>query len=64
MAWWQQVYEVSVILNLVLLWLIFGKLEPPGVKYQTLLLFGEEKRQEHINLAQGFHYADYVEVRF
>ena len=66
MACWQQLDEVSVILNLVLLlWrLIFGKLEPLRIEHQALLLFGKEKTKEDINLAQGFHYANYIEVRF
>ena len=36
-------YEVAVIQNLVVLRrFIFVKLEPLGIEYQTLLLFGQE----------------------
>jgi hypothetical protein len=45
-AWWQKFYEVTAILNIIIvLCLIFGYLEPLGVKYESLLLFGEEKRE-------------------
>jgi hypothetical protein len=44
-SWRQQLNEISVILKIILLCLIYGKLESLGVKHESLLLFGEEKRE-------------------